>query len=92
MAYSLYTKEEVQMHQQNKQTSISDFFPKVERENGQPDGSVKPRPEEVSPEAEILGGLSLNPNASTYKVQVTSEAEVLNCSLISENSDMSQDA
>ena len=45
----------------------------------------------MSDEAEILGGIPLNPNAGTYKVQATSEAEVLNCSLITENSDMSQD-
>ena len=32
VTYSLYTAEEVQLHQ-SKQTSISDFFPKVERGN-----------------------------------------------------------
>ena len=52
MAYSLYTKEEVQMHQ-NKQTSISDFFPKVERENGQPTG----------------GGITRGRNSGSYSTE-----------------------
>ena len=74
------------MHQ-NKQTSISDFFPKVERENGQTTGSVNPRPEESSPEGEIQGDSLLNPHACTYQSPEATEAEVMNCSLQSTDSD-----
>ena len=90
VAYSLYTKEEVQLHQ-TKQTSISDFFPKVERENGQTTGSVNPRPEESSPEGEIHGDSPLNPYADNYQSPEATEAEVLNCSLQTADSDMTQD-
>ena len=90
VAYSLYAKGEVQLHQ-NQQPSISDFFPKVERENGQPTGSVKPRPEESPPEGEIHGGTPLNPLAGTYQRPGRTEAEVLNCSLQTADGDMTQD-
>ena len=90
VAYSLYTEEEVQLNQ-SKQTSISDFFPKVERENGQTTGSVNSRPEEGSPEGEIQEDSLLNPHADAYQSPEATEAEVLNCSLQTADSDMTQD-